>query len=329
MTDGTDGPSTTEELEQILLGGPRKYTRVELAAKSGVPLDFSRRLWRAMGFADVADTEPMFTEGDLFALLAFRDLKAAGLIDDETALTSTRALGQQLSRLANWQVGILTQRLTDLGALDDGNVQPTVSLIAEQVLPDLERILILVWRRQLAVHGPRALAAVTDGTSRTLTVGFADIVNYTKTSRGLPADALAELLETFESRTTLLLAEHGGQLVKTLGDEVLFICDDVTAAAEVALGLLDAYADEDDPTELRIGLACGDVLSRLGDVYGEPVNIASRLTSLARPGSVLIDRFVAGELADDSAYEIRTLPRQQVRGYRNLEASVLRRAHRE
>src|SRR4051794_35785112 len=169
MTDGTDGSSTTEELEEILLGGPRKYTRVELAAKSGVPLDFSRRLWRAMGFADVDDTVPMFTDGDLFALLAFRDLKAAGLIDDETALTSTRALGQQLSRLANWQVGILTQRLTDLGALDDGNVQPTVSLIAEQVLPDLERILILVWRRQLAVHGPRALAAVTDGTSRTLT----------------------------------------------------------------------------------------------------------------------------------------------------------------
>src|SRR4051812_14373713 len=251
------GGDTTEQLEGILLGGPRKYTRLELAEKSGVPLDFSRRLWRAMGFADVADTERMFTEGDLFALLAFRDLKSAGLIDDETALTSTRALGQQLSRLANWQVGILTQRLIDLGMLEQTDLAPTVSLVAEQVLPDLERILILVWRRQLAVHGPRALAAVGDGTSRILTVGFADIVNYTRTSRGLPPDALAELLEIFESRTTLLLAEHGGQLVKTLGDEVLFICDDAKAAAEVALGLLDAYAADAEPTELRIGLACG------------------------------------------------------------------------
>jgi adenylate cyclase len=84
-----------------------------------------------------------------------------------------------------------------------------------------------------------------------------------------------------------------------------------------------------EPTELRIGLACGEVLSRLGDVYGEPVNIASRLTSLARPGSVLIDRELAAALAEESAYEIRTLPRQQVRGYRNLEAAVLRRARRE
>ncbi len=315
-----------EELEETLLGGPRKYTRIELAERSGVPLDFSRRLWRAMGFADVADDERMFTDGDLFALHAFRDLKGAGLIDDETALTSTRALGQQLSRLADWQVGILTKRLLELEMVDTDNVQSVVSMVAEQVLPDLERILILVWRRQLAVHGPRALAAATEGATRTLTVGFADLVNYTRLSRGLAADALAGLLEEFESRATLLLAQHRGQLIKTLGDEVLFVADDASAAAEIALDLLDVYAADDERPDLRIGLACGQILSRLGDVYGEPVNIASRLTSLARPGSVLVDRAVANELADNPAYEIRALPRQQVRGYRHLEASVLRRA---
>src|SRR3954466_9259575 len=193
MTQGAAGSAeTTERLEEILLGGPRKYTRVELAERSGVPLEFSRRLWRAMGFADVADDERMFTDGDLFALVALGDLKKAGLIDDETALTSTRALGQQLSRLADWQVGILTQRLTQLEMLkDETDLEPVVAAVAEQVLPDLERILVLVWRRQLAVHGPRALAAATDGATNTLTVGFADIVNYTRLSRGLPADALA------------------------------------------------------------------------------------------------------------------------------------------
>jgi adenylate cyclase len=316
----------SEELERILLGGPRKYTRLELAERSGVPLDFSRRLWRAMGFADVGDDERMFTDGDLHALHAFRDLKSAGLIDDETALTSTRALGQQLSRLADWQVGILTQRLSQMEMLDPSNIAPVVTGVAEQVLPDLERILVLVWRRQLAVHGPRALAAAADGDTGTLTVGFADIVNYTRLSRGLPADALAAFLEEFESRATLLMSECGGQLIKTLGDEVLFVADEVTAGAEIALGLIDKYGGDDDQPDLRVGLACGPVLSRLGDVYGEPVNIASRLTSLARPGSVLVDRAVASALANNSAYEVRHLPRQQVRGYRHLEASVLRRA---
>ncbi|MFL6239989.1 MAG: adenylate/guanylate cyclase domain-containing protein [Actinomycetes bacterium] len=327
MTDGDAHTAEAgEELEEILLGGPRRYTRAELAQRSQVPLDFSRRLWRAMGFADVGDDERIFTDGDLSALHAFRELKEAELIDDEMALTSTRALGQQLSRLAAWQVGILTQRLVELNILDAENIEPAVSLVAEQVLPDLERILVLVWRRQLAVHGPRTLAAVTQGASRTLTVGFADIVNYTRLSRGLQPDALERLLEQFESRTTLLLSQHGGQLVKTLGDEVLFLCDEVTSAVEVALGLLEMYAADDDAPELRIGLACGDVLSRLGDVYGEPVNIASRLTSLARPGSALVDRAVASALAGNAAYEVRSLPRQQVRGYRHLEAAVVRRA---
>jgi adenylate cyclase len=316
----------SEELEQILLGGPRKYTRIELAERSGVPLDFSRRLWRAMGFADVGDDERMFTDGDLHALHALRGLKEAGLVDDETALTSTRALGQQLSRLADWQVGILAQRLTQLDMLDESNVTQVVTAVAEQVLPDLERILVLVWRRQLAAHGPRALAAATDGDTGTLTVGFADIVNYTQLSRGMRADALAALLEEFESRASLLMSQCGGQLIKTLGDEVLFVADAVTAGAEIALGLVEKYAGDNEQPDLRVGLACGSVLSRLGDVYGEPVNIASRLTSLARPGSVLIDRAVAAALADNPAYEIRHLPRQQVRGYRHLEASVLRRA---
>jgi adenylate cyclase len=327
VTTSTGQPES-DQLEEILLGGPRKYTRVELAEKSGVPLDFSRRLWRAMGFADVADDERMFTDGDLSALLAFRDLKDVGLIDDETALTSTRALGQQLSRLADWQVGILTRRLVQLDMLKDGNLTDVVAEVADKVLPDLERILVLVWRRQLAVHGPRALAAATDGDTRTMTVGFADIVNYTRLSRGIPPDELSALLEDFESRAVQLMAEHGGQLIKTLGDEVLFVADDAAAGAEIALGLLDAYAGNDELPDLRVGLACGRVLSRLGDVYGEPVNIASRLTSLARPGSALVDRAVATELADNPAYELRPIGRQQVRGYRNLEAAVLRRAQR-
>jgi adenylate cyclase len=124
------------------------------------------------------------------------------------------------------------------------------------------------------------------------------------------------------------MAQHGGQLIKTLGDEVLFTSAEARSGAEIALGLLEAYAGDEETPDLRVGLACGTVLSRLGDVYGEPVNIASRLTTLARPGSVLVDRAVAAELKEDPTYEIKPLPRQEVRGYRHLEVFVLRRATR-
>jgi adenylate cyclase len=66
-------------------------------------------------------------------------------------------------------------------------------------------------------------------------------------------------------------------------------------------------------------------LSRLGDVFGPVVNIASRLTSIARPGTVLIHRDLAAELADDPRFVVQQLRGVPVRGYHNLAASRLRR----
>lgn len=322
------------QLEEILLGGQRKYTRHELYERSGFSVDYGRRLWRAMGFAPVDDDTRMFTDADLDALRALNELKETGLVDDAAALTSTRAMGQQLSRLADWQVGIVADRVDELGTLDQDELNRLVGEISRQVLPGLERILLLVWRRQLAVHAARALAegeGAGAGDRSTSTVGFADIVNFTRLSRSLDPDQLAALLERFESRATLHVVECGGQVVKTLGDEVMFTADDPVTGAEIALRLIEGSAGDDregepEPdSELRVGLACGPVLARLGDVYGEPVNLASRLTSLARPGSILVDRELAAALAKNAAYELHSLPRQQVRGYRHLEASVLRR----
>jgi adenylate cyclase len=325
----SDNPAEdASPLEEILLGGPRKYTRLEIAERSGVSLDYSRRLWRAMGFADAGDNERMFTDGDLYALQTLRELEAKGLIDEDTALTSTRAMGQQMARLADWQVNILTERLRTLGATTKPeDLEALVAEVADDVLPDLERILVTVWRRQLAANAPRALAAALgDADTGALTVGFADMVNYTRLSRVVDSEELGRLLEQFETRATLIMAEHRGRLVKTLGDEVFFVADNARAGAEIALTLVESHHNDEELPDLRAGLACGPVLSRFGDVFGEPVNIASRLTSRARPGTVLVDREMANALADDPAYELRNLGRQRVKGYSNLEATVVRRA---
>jgi adenylate cyclase len=72
-------------------------------------------------------------------------------------------------------------------------------------------------------------------------------------------------------------------------------------------------------------MAYGTVLSRLGDVYGEPVNLASRLTSIARPGSVLVDRELATRLDGDPRWRLRRVPPRPVRGYTLLHPMRLRR----
>jgi adenylate cyclase len=123
--------------------------------------------------------------------------------------------------------------------------------------------------------------------------------------------------------------DHGGRVIKNIGDEVLFVADDVAAAAEVALLLTERGADPDDDFPgVRAGLAHGEVVARLGDVLGPTVNIASRLTSVARPGTVLVDDGAHERLSTDDAapYAFRRLRRTSVKGYERLQPWALRRA---
>ena len=96
-------------------------------------------------------------------------------------------------------------------------------------------------------------------------------------------------------------------MIKNIGDEVLFVAEDVAQAADAALIMTARGTDPDDRfPEVRAGMAYGDVVSRLGDVFGPTVNIASRLTSVARPGSVLIDQGAHDALTGDTSSDDRS-----------------------
>ena len=173
----------------------------------------------------------------------------------------------------------------------------------------------------------RSFAATrTDPAERELVVGFADMVGYTRLTRHLDRDELAELLETFESTTTHAVTNHGGWVIKNVGDEVMFATEETSAAARIALELQSISDADDGSPQLRVGLAAGPVLQRFGDVYGPTVNTAARLTGVARPGAVLIDDHLSELLADDPRYTLRHLHHFRVRGIERLGAHVLRRA---
>ena len=100
-----------------------------------------------------------------------------------------------------------------------------------------------------------------------------------------------------------------------------------TFARDPVGGLPVAYSALGEDKALRAGIAYGDVVGRLGDVYGPTVNIAARLTSVARPGTVLVDRGMHDVLSEgDTSAELRRVPRRSVKGYSRLEPFVLRRA---
>jgi adenylate cyclase len=156
-----------------------------------------------------------------------------------------------------------------------------------------------------------------------MVAGFADIVGFTSLSRTAGEDELADLVERFESVTSGVIAEHRGRVVKMIGDEVLFVVQSPKAAADIAVGLM-GWSDGEKNPQLRIGMAYGRVISWLGDVYGPVVNVASRLTSVARPGSVVIDRELASALEDEESFKLRKIRRVSVRGYSHLEPWVLK-----
>jgi adenylate cyclase len=312
-------------LERELLGGERRYTRVEVAEQAGVPVEQARILWRALGFADVGDDNVAFTEQDVQALRAVDGLVRRGVIDAGTQLAMTRAMGQSLARLADWHVSAITSALDGEGSTDADDA----AAVAHELVPVVEGLIGYIWRRHLAATASRALADDRTSPSTSLVVGFADLVGFTSLTRDVGEAELAGVVETFEALASDVIAEHSGRVVKTLGDEVMFTADQPGQGAEIALALADRVEAAEDVPDVRIGLACGPVLARLGDVYGEPVNIASRLTSIARPASILVDRELAAELDEDPRFRLRRVPPRPVRGYALLHASRLRRADPE
>jgi adenylate cyclase len=245
-----------------------------------------------------------------------------GWLDDTMQVAMARALGQSLSRLAEWQ-------LAAIGSTVDPSTDPDTAMRrAKELVPVVEDLIGYVWRRHLAAAAGRALAmSGEEFASGATAVGFADLVGFTSLTREIDEAELGNLVERFESEASDIVAVAGGRVVKTIGDEVMFVADDPATSAEIGVRLAEQAAGRDDLPDLRVGMAYGVVLSRLGDVYGEPVNLASRLTSIARPGSVLIDRELATALEGDPRWRLRRVPPRPVRGYALLHPTRLRRAN--
>lgn len=321
MTDRPplDIAALIERLDTLVLGEPRRFTRAEVAERAGVPLEEASRLWRALGFPVVGDDDRAFTEHDVVTLRQVQGLAEGGIADADTLASMTRMLGQTFSRLASWQGQLLVGIVAEHPELAESEEQ-IVALVGG-LLPVMAQIQDYVWRRQLAAYFSRVASPIAEEgaiAAEPSAVGFADMAGFTSLTRRLSESQLRAVLDAFESVATEVVGAHHGRVVKTIGDEVLFVAGTPADAAEIALGLLEAAAADELLPPLRVGLATGEVLSRLGDVYGATVNIASRLTALARPGWVLVDREMAEALRGDERYALRSRRPESVRGYHHL-----------
>ncbi|HET6666826.1 MAG TPA: adenylate/guanylate cyclase domain-containing protein [Intrasporangium sp.] len=319
-----DRTELLEVLDRVILGETRHLTRLDVCRRAGITPERADELWRSLGFtASTSDDEVRFVDADVRALQLLRELLDGGLVESSSEFALARSMGRSFALLAEWEIAeIATAVIQDPDHLD---LEALEELIAVAV-PMVEQIQNYTWRRHLANAAGRLLLqpATGEGAVR-MAVGFADIVGYTRQSRSLTTAGLAELVETFESTVGTVISDHGGRVIKTIGDEVMFVADDRETAARIALSLAGGHALDHLFPQVRVGVAYGDVLRRLGDVYGEVVNIASRLTTLARPGRVLTNGEMADALADNDEFRVRRARTAVVKGYSRLETWSLRR----
>lgn len=288
--------------------GAGTYTPVELAERVGMERQLSKRFWRAMGFPDVPDDERLFTDVDVDALSTVQAMLTLGLTNVEVAIQLTRVIGSSQARIAEAMLASNEQRAATQVAAT-GHETDLFAMAADATLDTQSRLLDYVWRRHLQAATRRRL--MSDGTpgapTMSMAVGFADLVGFTAMSQQISERELAAVVSRFESLAFESVTEHGGRVAKMIGDEVMFVVDGMDEALETALALAEAYADDDLLSDVRVGLAYGDVLALDGDYYGPVVNLASRIVNIALPGAVVVSESVHRAMGADPRYVFHPL----------------------
>jgi adenylate cyclase len=297
--------------------GVPRYTEAQVAERSGVPVEIARRLWRALGFPDPPIDQPVFSDADVEMLRPVASMLASGDVDPEVALQMTRVIGQSMARIAEAYISAIVARLKEGGDL----VQPEGG-----GLLTVHELINYVFQRQMQAAARRRLGVLrSDESGRpSLAVGFADLVGFTALSQQVSDRELAEVVDRFEALAFDTIAALDGRVVKMIGDEVMFSTASPAQAAEIALTLSDLYAEDEALSEVRVGIACGPVLEREGDLYGPVVNLASRIVGLAYAGSVVVSDDIHEVLKGDPRFSWRSMRRRYLKDIGRVPLWVLR-----
>ncbi|MCY4725370.1 adenylate/guanylate cyclase domain-containing protein [Nocardioides sp. STR2] len=317
-----------EQLDHAILRSEPAYNALEVAAETGVTIEQTRRLWRALGFPEFSG-EKAYTAADIEAVSTLMGFVDSGAVDFDMAVNLTRGVGQTMARLADWEVSTLVSRVEEMEAGEEatGSRIGSALRLIDEVNPPFERLLVYAWRRHLAAAVGRIEAmGAKDEDLHTIdvSVGFADLVSFTALSNTLDRDEIGDLVEVFESRCQDVVARYGGRIIKSLGDSVLFVTNTAEEAVGVAEGIINVIGRDPKMPDVRLGLASGPVIQRLGDIFGPPVNMAARLTQVARRNRLIVDQNTA-DLLPDEEWEDRRLPARPVRGFGLVEPVAVRR----
>jgi adenylate cyclase len=313
--------STLDVFAEAVLPHSEHLTASEVAAASGVDLELARRLRRAMGLPDVPEGDAAFFEQDVETLRRVKRLVDHDGLQAGDLLHMARTLGLAAARMAEAVVEFWADWLLEHPGDRDNPAVGTIS--AQERIDELEHVVGYLFRRHLldSISRRNAWAEDAEGAAP-VAVGFADLVGFTSLSEQLTDRETGELIERFELLATDAIVGGAGRVIKMIGDEVMFAAE-ATQVGEIALTLAEAFNSPDLPS-VRVGVASGSVVAQAGDLYGPVVNLASRATMAARPGTVLISPALAEVLGQDGRYDIHPIRPRRLKGIGAVELMALR-----
>jgi adenylate cyclase len=321
-----DGTLMLLGVERLIVPEPARFDLDEVTARTGLTAELVGQLWRSLGHAAPQPGERLFTDTDAEIMAKVGDLIAA---DEQTAplvLQMSRVIGSSIARIASAQIDAISGPTGRPGERDllanERVLRNTGSL-----LPVMPRVLEAAWRRHLQDAARRRMLQVSSADGQpSVAVGFADLVGFTALSQQADDVELAAIVDQFENLVFDVITAGGGRVVKTIGDEVMFRVASPRAGAEIALALVEGTRASDELSDVRLGMAYGPVLEREGDLYGPVVNLASRITVIALPGTAVVSPEVAEALDGDPAYAVRAMRPRYLKNIGRVRLSVLRRA---
>ncbi|MFV8320235.1 adenylate cyclase regulatory domain-containing protein [Mycobacterium sp. 23] len=300
----------------------------EISETYGIDLELLQRVQRAVGLARVDDPDAvvhMRADGEAAAFAQrFVDL---GLNPDQVVAV-VRVLADGLSHAAEVMRYTALAAIIKPGATEVQIAQGSKALInqiAPLLGPMIHQMLFMHLRHMMeseAVNaGERAAGKPLPG-ARPVAVAFADLVGFTKLGEVVSAEELSQLAGRLADLARDLTAPPV-RFIKTIGDAVMFVCPEPAPLLDTVLKLVDVVDNDSDFPRLRAGVAKGMAVSRAGDWFGSPVNAASRVTGVARPGTVLATDAVCEAVGDDAGFQWSFAGARRLKNIKN-EAKLFR-----
>lgn len=300
------GRLTLLPVERSIAGDGPRYSPREIAQLSGADLELLQRASAALGLPYPDPDERILTDSDLEAARRTKAFYDAGLPEDGI-LQAARTIGMATARIAEANRELMIRTL-----MQPGDTERDLALrfadTAAELLPIFEPTLLYALRAHTLEQIRRDVIGAADLASGEIrgtvdrAVCFADLVEFTRLGEEIAPEELGSVAGRFEEMAAAA-AEPPVRLVKMIGDAAMLVSTEVEPLLNAALELIEVAEGEGDEFPfLRAGLAVGPTIGQSGDYYGRSVNLASRITAIARPGSLLVDEVTKERAGDAFAY---------------------------